>query len=93
MKTFVIFQFRYCPLVFVFHSRKLNDRINSIYERAISVTCQDYQSTFLQLSQKDNSLTVHQRNLPFLATKTFKAKNDVSPEIMKGVFELKRALL
>ena len=35
MKTFVIPQFNYCPLVWMFHSRKRNPRINSIHEGAI----------------------------------------------------------
>ena len=89
IKTFVISQFNYCPLVLMFHSRKLNHRINSIHERQLRVTYQDYQSTFLQLLQKDNSVIIHQRNLQFLTTGIFKAKNDLSPEIMKEVFELK----
>ena len=82
MKTFVISQFKYCPLVWMFHSRKLNHHINS-------VTYQDYKSTFLQLLQNDNSAIIHQRNLRVLATEIFKAKNDLSTEIMKEVFGLK----
>ena len=66
----------------MFDSRKLNHRINSIHERALRVTYQEYKSAFLQLLQKDNSVII-------LATEIFKAKNDLSPEIMKGVFELK----
>ena len=57
MKTFVISQSNYCPLVWMFHSRKLNHRINSINERALRVTFQDYKFTFFQLLQKDNSIT------------------------------------
>ena len=53
------------------------------------VTYQDYQSTFLQLLQKYNSVTIHQPNLKVLATEIFKAKNYLSTEIMKEVFELK----
>ena len=82
MKTFVISQFNYCPLVWMFHSRKLNHRINSMHERALRVTYQDYQSTFLQLLQKDNSVTIHQRNLQVGSTEIFKTKNDLSPEIL-----------
>ena len=82
MKTFVISQFKYCPLVWVFHSRKLNHHISS-------VTYQDYKSTFLRLLQNDNSAIIHQRNLQVLATEIFKAKNDLSTEIMKDVFGLK----
>ena len=35
MKTFVNAQFGYCPLVWMFHSRSLNNRINKIHERAL----------------------------------------------------------
>ena len=73
----------------MFQSRKLNHRINSTHVRALRTTYHDYQSTFRQLLQKYNSVTIHQRNLQVLATEIFKAKNDLSPEIMKEVFELK----
>ena len=86
-----ISQFNYCPLVWMFHSRKLNYRINSMHERALRVTYHDYKSTCLELLQKGNSLTIHQRNLQVLLTKTFKVKNDLSSEIMKEVFESKEA--
>ena len=89
MRTFVISQFNYSSLVWMFGSRKLNDRIISIHERALRVAYQDYKSTFLELLQKDNSVTIHQRNLKALVTEIFKGKNHLSPEIMKEVFELK----
>ena len=82
-KTLVISQFNYCPLVWMFYSRKLNHRINSIYERALRVACQDQKSKFLQLLQKDNFAAIHQRNLHVFTTEISKAKNDLSPEIMK----------
>ena len=88
MKTFAISHFNYCSLVSMFHSRKLNHHINSIHERALRVKYQDYHSTFLQLLQKDSSVTIHQRNLQILAAEIFKAKNDLSAEIRKEVFEL-----
>ena len=46
-------------------------------------------SLFLQLLQKDNSVTIHQQNFQVLASEIFKAKNDLSPEIMKELYELK----
>ena len=73
----------------MFHRRKLNHCINSIHETALRVAYQDYKSTFLQLLQKDNFVAIHQRDLQVPATEIFKAKNDLSPEIMKEVFELK----
>ena len=38
--------------------------------RALRVTYQDYISTFLELLQEDNSVTIHQRNLQVLATES-----------------------
>ena len=58
MKTFVISQFNYSPLVWMFQSRKPNHSINGIHERALRVTYQDSKSTFLQLLQKDSSATI-----------------------------------
>ena len=34
MKAFVVSQFNYCPLLWMFHSRTLNNRINNLHERA-----------------------------------------------------------
>ena len=45
---------------------------------------------FLELLQKGNSGTIHQRNLQVLVTDIFKAKYDLSPEIMTEVFELQK---
>ena len=39
---------------------------------------------------KDNCVTIHDRNLQVLATAIFKAINDISPTIMKSIFDVKR---
>ena len=46
MKAFICSQFGYCPLVWMFHSRKINNRINSLLERALRVVYRDYKVTF-----------------------------------------------
>ena len=63
MKSFVTSQFNYCPLIWMFHSRRLNNKINSIHERALRITYQDNTSTFQELLNKDNSVSIHHRNL------------------------------
>ena len=49
MKSFVTSQFGYCPLIWMFHSRRLNNKINSIHERARRITYQNHISTFQEL--------------------------------------------
>ena len=67
----------------MFHSRRLNNKINSIHERALRITYQDDTSTFQELLNKDNSVSIHHRNLQVLATKMFKIHRDLSPEILR----------
>ena len=63
VKAFFESQFSYCPLVWMFHSRTLNNRINKLHERALRLVYKDPNLTFEQLLEKDNSFTIHHRNL------------------------------
>ena len=87
MKAFVSSQFSYCPLICMFHSRKMEHRINSILKRALKLVYQDSPDyTFQELLAKDKSVSVHQKNLQLLATEIFKSKTGVSPELMNDIF-------
>ena len=50
MKSFVEDQFGYYPLVFVFHGRELNRRINHIHERSLCIVYKDHNSSFRRIS-------------------------------------------
>ena len=56
MKTFVESQFSYCPLLWMFCSRKMNRKMNHIHERALRLVYNDYSSTFEELLKKENGL-------------------------------------
>ena len=88
MKAFVTSQFNYCPLIWMFHSRELSNRINRIHERALRLLYQDNSLSFAELLERDNSVTIHQRNLPVHTTEIFKLKKILAPEMMKEVFEI-----
>ena len=79
MNAFIFSQFGYCPLVWMFHCRKLNNFINNIHERALRIVYRDYESTLQQLLKQNKSVSIHQRNLQILATKIFKTKNGLNP--------------
>ena len=78
MKALIASEFDYCPLVWMFHSRKLNSRVNKLHERALRIVYQDYASSFTELLEKDNSTTIRNRNIQLLATELFKVKNGFS---------------
>ena len=87
MKSFVESQFNYCPLVWMFCGRKANNRINNIHERALRLVYNDEESSFEELLIKDNSVTIHERNIRLLAIEVFKIRNKISTESMCGLLE------
>ena len=86
MKALIELEFAYCPLVWMFHSRSLNNKINQIHERALRITYNDKSSSFQNLLEKDNSVTIHHRNIKILATETYKFLQGLSPPLMNEIF-------
>ena len=52
MNSFFWSQFSYCPLVWMFHSRALNNKINRLHERCLRIVYNDKKSTYEKI--RDN---------------------------------------
>ena len=74
MKTFVESQFNYCPLIWMFHFKQINHKINNVHERAIRIVYSDYKSTLQEFLDKDASFSVHQRNIQTLQKEAIKGE-------------------
>ena len=84
----IMSHFSYCPLIWMFHSRAMEHRINKIHERTLRLIYPNqYQLTFKELLEKNKTVSIHQRNLQTLATEIYKAKNKISPEVINSLFE------
>ena len=57
-KPFVESQFKYCPIVWMFHSRRTNNKINRLHERALRIVHDDDVSTFDQLLAMEKVFSV-----------------------------------
>ena len=86
IKALIASEFGYCPLVWMFRGRKLNSRVNKLHERALEIFYQDYASSFTELFEKDNSTTIHNRNIQLLAAEIFKVQNALSPSFMNEFY-------
>ena len=89
MKSFVTSQFSYCPLIWMFHTRRPNNKTNSIHDRALKITYQNNLSTFQELLNKDNCVSIHHRSLQVLAIEIFEVYQGLSPELLTETFVFK----
>ena len=85
MNTFIESQFSYCPLIWMFCSRSLNNRINRLHERALRIVFNDYESSFESLLIKNGSVSIHQRNVQRVAIEMFKIKKSLVPKIISDL--------
>ena len=88
LRSFFISQFSYCPLVWMLHSRKLNNRINKLHKRSLRIVYRDTNSSFEELLALDNSFTIHERYIQILATEVFKVINGIGPHFMMEIFNV-----
>ena len=65
----------------MFHCRNIENRINRIHERALSVAYDDFRNlSFEKLPIKNNIVSLHQRFFKFSLQKY--SKQEISPEII-----------
>ena len=82
-------QFSYCPLIWMFCSRSLNNLINRIHERPLRSIHNDHASSFRDILEMTKEKTIHQTNLESLAKETYKFLNGFSPPIMHDAFMIR----
>ena len=58
-KAFVESQFKCCPITWMFYSRRANNKINRLHERAPTIAYDDDVSTFDQILAMDKPFCIH----------------------------------
>ena len=86
MKSFVESQFAYCPLIWMFHSRELNRKINKFQEKSLRMVYANDTSTYEELLKMDGSVSAHYRNIQTLAIEMYKSKYNLSTDILNNLF-------
>ena len=84
MNSFIKAQFSYCPLIWMFHDRCLNAKVNKIHER---IVYKDSHADYEALLTLDNAVSIHQRNLQYLMIEIYKTKHNLNPSFMSEIFE------
>ena len=92
-KAFVESQFKNCPIVWMFHSRRTNSKINRLHERALGIAYDDDVSTFHQLLAMDKFSCTHHQNIQRLLTEIYKVLHDTSGNFLKELFVKRKSTI
>ena len=68
------------------HNKSINKKINNLHERALRLIYCDHSSNFQELLQRDNSVTIHQKNIQALAIMMYKVVKNIAPSTVSELF-------
>ena len=86
MKAFIESQFNYSPLIWMFHSRTLNNKISGLHERTLRIAYSDYK--FCEFPEKDKPFSIHHKDIHSLAIEIYKfLHNLLSCIIINNIFK------
>ena len=88
MNSFITSHFSYSSLVWMFHTKELNNMINEVHERSLRVVYGSDSAllTFEDLLEKDHSCTIHHINIQSLALEMYKCYTNIAPLILSNLF-------
>ena len=89
--SFLLSNFNYCPLIWIFCGKQCNKEINRVHKCALRALLGDYESTFECLLTKNNEIAIHTKSLQKLMTQIYKSLNHENPSFM-GEFSVQREL-
>ena len=90
MKMFIESQLNDCRLIWMLHSRTLNNKINHLHERPLRIVYSDYKSSFNTLLEKDGSFSIHHKNIQSLANEIYKFLHGLFPAIVGHIIKLNK---
>ena len=88
-RSFILSNFNYCNLIWIFCSKSENSRIYQIHKRALRCLYDSPQENLNSLLSKKNNFDVHKQNLQALMLFIFKISKKLCPDIANDFFTLK----
>ena len=84
--SFIVSQFNYCPLIWMFCGKVANNELNRTHKRALRILFNDYTSTFNELLHRGNECTIHQKNLQKLMLEVYNSLTQQNPSFLCDTF-------
>ena len=80
--SFIISNFKYSPLMWMFCGKTANNDINRVHKRALRSVSRDYNASFDELLVENEERIIHVRNLQMLIIEVYKSLNHKSPSFL-----------
>ena len=90
--AFVLSNFYYCPLIWMFCYKGLGNKIDAVHKRALRAVTGTFDKSFDEILCLYNDTTIHQRSLRVLATEIYKCLSNQYPEIVRELFLFKSSI-
>ena len=89
-KSFIMSNFNYCPVIWMFTSKTSLSKLENIQKRALRFVLDDYQTGYPDLLQNANVPGIKIMVLRYLAIEVFKCVNEISPAYLNDMFTRKQ---
>ena len=87
--TFVMSNFNYCPLLWIYHGKTSSNQVDRVQKRALRILHNDFNTQFEVLLEITDERKVHTKNLQKLMLQIFKCFSEENPSFMWTFFERK----
>ena len=89
INSFIISNFNYCPLVWMFSSTQSLDKIENLQKRALRFLYDDIEASYEHFLSKGGKSKMNVRRVRTLCVEIYKTLNDLNPSFMNEIFKLK----
>ena len=88
-RSFISSTFEYCPVVWIFCTKKNSKKLERIQERALRIILNDKVSGYDKLLHKLNAYSLDTLRLKCMCVEMYKCINGLNPEYLNEMFSLK----
>ena len=89
-KSFIMSNFNYCPVVWMFTSKSSLSKLEDIQRRALRFVLDDYTSDYHELLNKADVPGMKIMALRYLAIEVYKCVNGLNPKYLNDLFTIKK---
>ena len=89
INSYIISNFNYCPLVWMFSSTQSLNKIENLQKRALRFLYDDFEASYEDLLSKREKSKMNVRRVRTLCVEIYKTLNNSNPSFMNKIFKLK----